>query len=388
MNKPKILVVTTHPIQYQVPLFADLAKTNNLHVLFLTNGISSDLNSSSFNVNFDWDIPLFNGYEYSFANNISKNPSPNTKEGIVIENAVELLGQHNPSVIILFGWYTKAHRQIIKASRRMQIPIIFRGESTMIMESSRLKSLIKKVYFPNFLNKFSHFLSVGKENEKFYLHYGVEQKKITLAPYSINTPLFEYEYAKISHESQNDAICIGFSGKFIEKKRPLDLIQAVSKSRFSQQIKLIMVGDGVLLKEAKELVKKLGISAEFKGFLNQSEIVTEGYGNMDALVLPSGDYETWGLVVNEAMTGGIPAIVSNKVGSHTDLIDETTGFTFESGNIDDLAEKINKLCENMSNDFPYKDNVLKKIEKYSLKNTVTGFNLAIKQVLRDYPIKY
>ena len=78
----------------------------------------------------------------------------------------------------------------------------------------------------------------------------------------------------------------------------------------------------------------------FAGFLNQSEI-PKAYVAADCLVLPSDSGETWGLVVNEAMACGIPAIVSDHVGCGPDLVIEgETGGVFPLGDIDALAHKI------------------------------------------------
>jgi glycosyltransferase involved in cell wall biosynthesis len=61
------------------------------------------------------------------------------------------------------------------------------------------------------------------------------------------------------------------------------------------------------------------------------------YTASDLLVLPS-EFEPWGLVVNEAMVCGVPAVVSDQVGARLDLIAPgTTGEIFPTGNQDALA---------------------------------------------------
>ena len=79
------------------------------------------------------------------------------------------------------------------------------------------------------------------------------------------------------------------------------------------------------------------------GFLNQSELPA-AYASADVLVLPSDGQETWGLVVNEAMACGIPAIVSDVVGCGPDLIDPgQTGATFPFGDVAALASAIESV---------------------------------------------
>ena len=54
--------------------------------------------------------------------------------------------------------------------------------------------------------------------------------------------------------------------------------------------------------------------------------------------------DTWGLVVNEAMSAGLPVIVSNACGCVDDLvIDQKTGLVFQSNSPIDLATCLWKL---------------------------------------------
>src|SRR5207248_1690512 len=103
------------------------------------------------------------------------------------------------------------------------------------------------------------------------------------------------------------------------------------------QAHVLVVGDGELMTEARALAARERLPLTFAGFLNQTEIVG-AYVAADCLVLPSDTGETWGLVVNEAMACGIPAIVSDQVGCGPDLVsDSVTGAMFPMGDIDALA---------------------------------------------------
>ena len=83
------------------------------------------------------------------------------------------------------------------------------------------------------------------------------------------------------------------------------------------------------------------------GFVNQSEL-GRYYSCADVLVLPSSRYhETWGLVVNEAMTFELPVIVSDGVGCREDLVkNRQTGFIFTADDREDLTQCILKLGTN------------------------------------------
>lgn len=86
-----------------------------------------------------------------------------------------------------------------------------------------------------------------------------------------------------------------------------------------------------------------GIPAHFHGFANQSELPAI-YAAADVIVLPSDARETWGLVINEAMACGVPAVVSDTVGCGPDLVERgLTGAVFPLGDLAALARGINSV---------------------------------------------
>ena len=88
------------------------------------------------------------------------------------------------------------------------------------------------------------------------------------------------------------------------------------------------------------------LPVSFAGFLNQTEMPA-AYVATDCLVLPSDYGETWGLVVNEAMACGKPALVSDRVGCGPDLITPgETGALFPFGDVPALAAQITALAAN------------------------------------------
>ena len=69
------------------------------------------------------------------------------------------------------------------------------------------------------------------------------------------------------------------------------------------------------------------------------------YYSADILVLPSR-YETWGLVINEAMAYGLPVITTDMCIAGTALIqDGINGYIVETDNVNMLREKLKLLIE-------------------------------------------
>lgn len=105
---------------------------------------------------------------------------------------------------------------------------------------------------------------------------------------------------------------------------------------------LTIVGGG----EEEAMLKAIaGPEIHFMGYVENEEL-SEVYAAHDVLILPSA-YEPWGLVVEEALCHGLPAIVSDKVGCGPDLIAVTgCGEIFIHDDTKSLRDAIRKIEEN------------------------------------------
>ena len=75
-GKTKLAVVSTHPIQYHAGWFRALAACPDLgvHVYYCQQATPRDQARAGFGVEFDWDVPLLEGYSYSFLKNVGDPP--------------------------------------------------------------------------------------------------------------------------------------------------------------------------------------------------------------------------------------------------------------------------------------------------------------------------
>jgi glycosyltransferase involved in cell wall biosynthesis len=370
----RLLIATTHPIQYQAPLFRQLAKRVELTVVFLMRQTPGGQAASGFGVEFEWDTPLLEGYRYVFANNAAPSPSTDRRDGIVLQGHKSLLASLRPDAVMVMGWFPRGQLQVIRWGECANVPLICRAEANMVSGRSLAKRLAKFFYFRWLFRKFRAFAVIGKSNRDVYRHYGVPESRLHWAPYSVDTDFFESEFQRHRPPARSPGPWrIGFSGKLIARKRPLDLISAAADCKSRDSIQLVIAGDGPLRSEMEKKAQRTSVNVEMRGFLNQSEIVAKGYADLDALVLPSGEYETWGLVVNEAMTGGIPPIVSNLVGCAADLISEgETGYVFRTGDVNALSTTIDHLVERLESRHDFAPAVRERIADYSLEKTTEG----------------
>jgi glycosyltransferase involved in cell wall biosynthesis len=96
------------------------------------------------------------------------------------------------------------------------------------------------------------------------------------------------------------------------------------------------------------------------------------YNDIDALIVPSMWKETFGFIALEALSHGVPCIISDNVGSKDIIEDEKLGIVFNPENLrstlEDLVNNRNILCELnkniLKNEFQYTmSNHVKSIEK-------------------------
>jgi glycosyltransferase involved in cell wall biosynthesis len=181
-----------------------------------------------------------------------------------------------------------------------------------------------------------------------------------------------------------ESFVVLFAGKFIPKKRPLDILPAMQKCGApGREVIAVFVGSGDLEQPLREQSLKLGVPARFEGFKNQTEMPA-CYAAADVLVLPSDHGETWGLVVNEAMACGLPTIVSDAVGCGPDLIVEgVTGYTFPVTDPIALADRVTKLFQAKRNGHDFRPALRKKMDDYSLSAAVEGTITAVRSLARN-----
>jgi glycosyltransferase involved in cell wall biosynthesis len=346
----RVALFATHPIQYQVPWFQALAARPEIALKVFFGQVPDAMQQGvGFGVGFQWDIPMLEGYESEVLENVAKPPSLGAFGGCDTPQVGPSLRDWKPDLAILTGWQSKMLVQAWWACVRLGVPRIMRGESNAMPDRAPWKRAAHRVW----LRGHDRLLAIGKANRDFYLQAGVPEARIHPCPYFVDNPRFAGA-ANALRERRNElrqawsipehATCFLFCGKLIPKKHPFDLLLALQRAvAAGAPIHVLVVGDGELMAQACAMVERERLPVTFAGFLNQTEIVG-AYVAADCLVLPSDTGETWGLVVNEAMACGIPAIVSDQVGCGPDLVSEgVTGATFRMGDVDALAKRLLEL---------------------------------------------
>lgn len=235
------------------------------------------------------------------------------------------------------------------------MPTLIRGDSTLIDKRPLPTRIAKRLILGKWIPRFTRYLTVGKLNEEYYEFYGADRSRFVPVRHFIDNDWFASQATDLRQNREAlrkawdidpDAVVFLFAGKLMHKKKPVDAVKALARvSRKGRKVHLLIAGEGELRAECATTAMSLGVPVSITGFLNQSRM-PEAYAASDVLVLPSAYQETWGLVVNEAMASGLPAIVSDKVGCAPDLIiPGRTGQVFPAGDIDALAQRMSTYVD-------------------------------------------
>ena len=361
MSKPLISYLISHPVQYFSPLFRQLAKSERMKLLvyYCANPRKKKQVDKGFGQVVTWDFPLLEGYKSKFLRNLSWASSLDNKFWSLINfDIVMKLVSDKSEIVIVHGWSYFTNYLTIITAKLLGKKVWLRGENPLNQEIKKPKLLrvAKKIILQYCLFKLvDRFLYIGTQNRNFYQYYGVRDRQFIFAPYAVDNLYFSTQAAQLKGNRSKlrsgygvptDSVVILFSGKYIQKKRPLDLLQAYARLK-DTSVALVMVGEGEMRTEMEKFIKQFGLKNVFlTGFINQGEI-SNFYSLADIFVLPSGPGETWGLVVNEAMLFQLPVLVSSTAGCSTDLVKHgENGFIFEEGNVDELTNYLTMLIEN------------------------------------------
>lgn len=380
-------VLATHPIQYHAPLYRALAEELDLTVYFAHRQTAEGQAKAGFGVAFEWDVPLLDGYEHRFLDNRSAEPDVSTFRGCDTPEIGRVIAEEHFDAFLVNGWYTKSFWQAIIACWRTGTPLMVRGDSQLGTPRKTWFKVAKEAGYRLFIPRFDAYLVVGERAREYYLHYGAKPERMFFVPHFVDNDFFARHAERLAPDRKAlrerfgvrpDSTVFLFAGKFIPAKNPVAFVNAVATfARQHPNVEAVMVGDGGLRPEIETMIARTDAPVRLLGFFNQSQM-PEAYALSDALVLPSQS-ETWGLVVNEAMASGRPAIVSEAVGCAPDLITEgSTGYTFKPGDIAGLCGAMERILPILGT--PAVAHALQdRMQTYSLETAVQGTIRAVQE---------
>lgn len=327
----KVLILTTVMAPYRVNLFNELGKKCNLVVCFEQK---KDIDRNE-----KW-YQKDNEYFKSIS---LKKWDKDIK--CVKTDIISVYKEENPDFVVFYEYSTNTAMYFMQYCINKKIPYCINCDGAFINHNF-IKDKVKK----HFIKHAKACLANGKHAREYFLAYGAKEENIFLHKF---TTLFQREIImrKVSNDEKQtlkSKLKIPYKrvyisvGSFIYRKG-YDLLLMAAKLTKSNDTGFIIIGGGEKQKEYEEYIKYNQLdNVQLIGYKDKKEII-EYYDVADIFIFPTRE-DIWGLVINEAMSRGLPIISTNMCIAAKELVEENkNGKIIRANSIDELVNAIREF---------------------------------------------
>ena len=280
----RLAIIVTHPIQYFAPWYRELAKVPDLalKVFFCCDWGLNKYVDPGFKTELAWDIPLLEGYAHEFL------PRPGQLQRMTFwetdnPSVGVALDRFQPDVVMVFGYACRTNWRAAFWARRNHRPLLLYSDSNSLLTPPWWKRAAKSLVVKAFYRYVDGALYIGENNRVYHSRYGVPDHRLFPGVYPIErrrllqaVPDRSAARAKLRQALgiPPEAFVVLFCGKYIERKRPMDvLVAANSLVRKGLPIWALLVGEG----EQRAVLEAFCRREDFRNFtltsfVNQSAI--------------------------------------------------------------------------------------------------------------------
>lgn len=254
------------------------------------------------------------------------------------------------------------------------------ADGAFVSSESFFKRFVKK----SLLRKASGYFSPSNQTDRFFQFYGNTKVKIYRYPFSsIHDGDIVKSVLPLEKKRRNrnllklfndEDFVILFVGSNIYRKGVDILLQAAEK--INKKCGIYLIGDAPTNEQNDFLLEKNLSNVHFIPFCNHN-VVLNLMQYSDLFVLPTR-YDIWGLVINEALSQGLPTITTTECGAGLALIkNKYNGFLIPPNDANSISNAINsiicndKLLEEMAN------NCLFTAKEYTIEKMAQAYILAL-----------
>ncbi|SCY50857.1 glycosyltransferase family 4 protein [Butyrivibrio sp. INlla14] len=322
----KVIYITTAPAPYKVEMLEILGTYCDLDVVF-------EKNSESYRED-SWLRTDFKNFKAHFLKGIR------IKDSIISWDIISLIKKNRYDCIIV-GVYSTPSELLSQVYFWIhKIPYVLSSDGGFVKKEKRIAYLIKTF----FISKATYYLSPNESSSTYLMHYGARKENIYLYPFSsvkeseiLSSPdSFEVRKAFKEKNRMSEKYSVLFVGQIIPRKG-IDIL--IKSAKRLSDIGVYLVG-GSITEEYKRLIEQFDITnIHFIGFKDKNNLA-DYYRASDVFVLPTRE-DVWGLVVNEAMSFGLPVITTSKCNAGIEMIkNENVGTILKNNNEKELADSI------------------------------------------------
>ncbi len=225
---------------------------------------------------------------------------------------------------------------------------------TIIQEKRKIPNIITehsriKLYFRSWLHKQCVSYAFRKTTCIISVSNALKEEIIQFChrPVVVIHNIVDISKFNLSKTEPGAILNIGFLGGLNNNNKGLDLLLKSISLLEKKDFTLHIGGNGILLESFKNVAREFDIynKCKFYGEISRNEIA-DFYEKLDLFVLPSR-YETFGIVLIEAMACGIP-VIATKCGGPQEIVTPSTGMLIQKDNIEELKNAIINMSENLA----------------------------------------
>jgi glycosyltransferase involved in cell wall biosynthesis len=357
-----VAVVVSHPIQHFAPLYRAVTDRNlDLRVLFLSRAGLDLYHDPGFGTQVQWSSNITDGYQHEFLADLTLRPDwqqPNAclRAATHVWAALDRL---RPECVLIYGYRHTFNLAALAWCRRRHVAALMTSDSELLGQRSARARIVKRLALPPLLRSVDAFLTIGDNNEAYLARYGVARSRMFRAPLTTDeSALRETLETRDTHRRavraelgiDHAALVALFAGKLIDRKRPLDLADALRtlarrpRGPQDREVVVVMAGDGQLRPALEEAAIELDGALRLVGFADQQQLLRL-YAASDLYVHPA-QRDPHPLAVKEAVLSGLPVVVSDQVGSvgpTDDVRPGRNGRVYPVGDVTALARILDEL---------------------------------------------
>lgn len=393
-RKRRVGFVNSHPIQYFVPLYRRINESPDLEAvpIYLTDHSLRGDFDPGFKQKIAWDVDLISGTEPLFVSGAHRRKLDPGPFRMLAPGVIRAVREARLDALVVHGHNFGANHLATLTAKLLGIPVLSRGETHLGLPVSPSRQIWRQRIMSRYYRLIDGFLVIGSRNRAFYKSMGVPDDRLFDFPYTVDNARM---IAAASLEGEERAVCrakyglrpgvpaVLYASKFMRRKHPDAVIEAVRRLRAEGlDVDAVMVGSGEMEAELRALAAAVpGHPISFPGFINQREL-PRLFGACDLFVLPS-EAEPWGLIINEAMCGGIPILASEEIGSVADLVaDGENGLLFPAGDVSALTTALRKVVADPELRERMGRASLARIKTWSYDRCVAGLRAALQRLAR------
>lgn len=228
--------------------------------------------------------------------------------------------------------------------RRANVPLIVHFHGADAHARRNLEGAGKR--YGELFENAAALIAVSHDMEGRLMTLGAPECKIHYNPCGADTTLFS------GADPAGAAPLFIAAGRFVDKKAPhLTLLAFKEVVIAHPEARLLMMGDGPLLKACRQLCRALGFNdcVQFMGACSHFE-VAGAMRHARAFVQHSvrtadGDSEGTPLSVTEAQAAGLPVVATRHAGIKDVVVEGETGLLVNEGDVQGMAEHMIRLAD-------------------------------------------